>query len=155
MVAAWRRFCPAARRPGRPRHEVIGEYLAEGAIAPIVMIRRGPYKFVHSPVDPDQLYDLSADPLECTASRAVPSRSLSWLRSATEVAKRWSLAAVHAQVLASQRHRHLVDAALRVGRYVPWDYQPRRDASRMYVRNDQALDDIEALARFPPPGARP
>ena len=31
--------------------EAIGEYLAEGAIAPIVMIRRGAYKFIHSPVD--------------------------------------------------------------------------------------------------------
>jgi choline-sulfatase len=135
--------------------EVIGEYLAEGAIAPIVMIRRGTYKFVHSPVDPDQLYDLGADPLERTnlAGRAEQVAIVAAFRD--EVAKRWSLAAVHEQVLASQRRRHLVDAALRVGRYVPWDFQPRRDASRMYVRNDQALDDIEALARFPPPAARP
>ena len=44
--------------------EVVGEYLAEGAIAPIVMIRRGRFKFVHSSADPDQLYDLEADPLE-------------------------------------------------------------------------------------------
>ena len=46
------------------RDEVIGEYLAEGAIAPLVMIKRGRYKFVHSPVDPDQLYDLLDDPDE-------------------------------------------------------------------------------------------
>ena len=38
--------------------------LKEGAIAPIVMIRRGRYKFVHSPADPDQLYDNAADPDE-------------------------------------------------------------------------------------------
>ncbi len=44
--------------------EAIGEYLAEGAIAPIVMIRRGAYKFIHSPVDPDQLFDLNRDPRE-------------------------------------------------------------------------------------------
>src|SRR6202011_4157161 len=44
--------------------EVIGEYLAEGAIAPVVMIRRGTHKFIHSPCDPDQLYDLAADPEE-------------------------------------------------------------------------------------------
>ena len=43
---------------------MIGEYLAEGAIAPLVMIKRGRYKFVHSPVDPDQLYDLLDDPDE-------------------------------------------------------------------------------------------
>ena len=50
---------------GRTGHdEALGEYLAEGAIAPMVMIRRGPFKFIHSPPDPDQLYDLAADPGE-------------------------------------------------------------------------------------------
>jgi choline-sulfatase len=52
-------------------------------------------------------------------------------------------------VLASQRRRHLVYAALRSGRYTPWDFQPFRDASRHYVRNDQELNDIETMARFP------
>ena len=33
-------------------------------IAPIVMLRRGSWKLVHSPADPDQLYDLATDPLE-------------------------------------------------------------------------------------------
>ena len=41
-----------------------GEYLAEGAIAPMYMLRRGPWKFIHSPVDPDQLFNLDDDPLE-------------------------------------------------------------------------------------------
>ncbi len=143
----------ASGSPERPE-EVLGEYLAEGAIAPIVMIRRGPYKFVHSPVDPDQLYDLLRDPLEQSnlAGRVEHADTVAAFRE--EVARRWSLAAVHEQVLASQRRRHLVDAALRAGRYTPWDFQPRRDASRMYVRNDQELNDIEALARFPPLAAR-
>ena len=58
--------------------------------------------------------------------------------------------AIHAEVLASQQRRHLVNEALRQGRYVPWDFQPLRDASRLYVRNDQDLGDLEAMARFPP-----
>ena len=50
---------------GRGGHdEVLGEYLAEGAIAPIVMVRTGSHKFIHSPADPDQLYDLAEDPDE-------------------------------------------------------------------------------------------
>ena len=64
------------------------------------------------------------------------------------------LAAVHEQVLASQRRRHFVNVALRAGRYTPWDYQPWRDASRLYVRNDQELNDTEAVARFPPLATR-
>ncbi|KAL9107877.1 MAG: hypothetical protein Q9227_007295 [Pyrenula ochraceoflavens] len=43
---------------------VIGEYMGEGTLAPLVMIRRGRYKFVYCPIDPPQLYDLIEDPLE-------------------------------------------------------------------------------------------
>jgi len=136
--------------------EVIGEYLAEAAIAPIVMIRRGRHKFVHSPVDPDQLYDLAADPDE-RANLAPDARAGSDIAKQlaefrAEVTQRWSLQTVHADVLASQQRRHMVYAALRSGRYTPWDFQPRRDATRQYVRNDQELNDIEAMARFPRPG---
>lgn len=49
----------------------------------------------------------------------------------------------------SQARRHRVYAALREGRYTPWDHQPVRDASRAYIRNDQDLADLEAMARFP------
>ena len=44
--------------------EVVGEYMAEGAVSPIVMIRRGSMKFVRCAADPDQLYDLATDPFE-------------------------------------------------------------------------------------------
>jgi len=135
---------------GLPGHdEAIGEYLAEGAIAPLVMIRRGRYKFVHSRVDPDQLYDLEDDPdeLHNLATAAAQSGRIAALRR--EVEERWDLGALEADVIASQRRRHLVDGALRTGHYTPWDFQPRRDASRLYVRNDQQLAESESRARFP------
>jgi len=132
------------------RDEVIGEYLAEGAVAPVVMIRRGRYKFVHSPVDPDQLYDLSDDPDELQ-NLALTSEHAARVREfRAEVARRWDLPALHAAVIASQQSRRFVYAALRAGRHTPWDFQPLRDASRLYVRNDQDLGDLEAMARFPP-----
>jgi len=139
------------------KDEVIGEYLAEGAIAPLVMIKRGRYKFVHSPVDPDQLYDLAADPDELDnlaqgAARQLPENQSRLREFRAEVARRWDLEALHGAVLESQRRRHLVYRALRAGRYTPWDFQPRRDASRLYVRNDQELGDLESMARFPPVG---
>ena len=43
---------------------VIGEFMGEGTLAPLVMIRRGRFKFVYCPIDPPQLYDLIDDPLE-------------------------------------------------------------------------------------------
>jgi choline-sulfatase len=134
--------------PGKD--EVIGEYLAEGAIAPLVMIKRGHYKFIHTPVDPDQLYDLTADPDELQNLAAMPAHAERLNKFREEVATRWDLAALRSEVVASQQRRHLVNEALRQGRYTPWDFQPIRDASRLYVRNDQDLGDFEAMARFPP-----
>ena len=131
------------------RDEVIGEYLGEGAVAPIVMIRRGRHKFVHCPVDPDQLYDVASDPDELANLAGSPAHAALVAQFRAEVARRWSLGTVHEAVLASQCRRHFTYAALRLGRFQPWDHQPLRDASRLYIRNDQELNDLEAMARFP------
>jgi choline-sulfatase len=130
--------------------EVIGEYLAEGAIAPLVMIKRGRFKFVHSPCDPDQLYDLVEDPDELHNLAEAQPHTARVREFIAEVNRRWDLTALGAAVIASQQRRHLVNDALRTGRYASWDYQPFRDAGRLYVRNDQALGEFEAMARFPP-----
>ena len=133
--------------------EVYGEYLGEGAIAPIVMIRRGRYKFIHSPVDPDQLYDVVDDPDEVRNLALEPARSGQVGELRAEVALRWNIKAIHDEVLSSQARRHLVYESLRAGRYTSWDHQPVRDAARLYIRNDQDLNDLEAMARFPRPSA--
>ena len=55
----------------------------------------------------------------------------------------------------SQRRRRLVDAALNKGEHRSWDFQPLRDASKQYMRNNMDLDDLEAMARFPSIGRPP
>jgi choline-sulfatase len=137
----------------RDAGEVIGEYLAEAAIAPIVMLRRGRWKFVHCPADPDQLYDLDADPDERVnlADDPAAAQTLSAFRA--ETTSRWDLPKLYEAVVASQKQRHMVAAALRQGVYTPWDHQPLRDASELYMRNHMKLDDLEAMARYPRPPA--
>ncbi|HEY6335782.1 MAG TPA: choline-sulfatase [Alphaproteobacteria bacterium] len=129
--------------------EVIGEYLAEGAIAPLVMIKRGKYKFIHCPVDPDQLYDLSTDRDELRNLAAEPSMSDVLRRFRDEVGARWNLTELHRSVVLSQRRRHLVTAALAAGAPHPWDFEPYLDSSRRFVRNNRDLDETEAAARLP------
>jgi choline-sulfatase len=129
---------------------VLGEYMAEGAIAPVVMVRDAEYKFIHSAVDPDQLYHLSEDPDERINLASHPEAAPRIGEFRAEVARRWDLEGLHAAVLASQARRHTVYSALRMGRFTPWDYQPVRNAAQMYIRNDQELNDLEAMARFPP-----
>ena len=134
--------------------EAIGEYLAEGAIAPIVMIRRGAYKFIHSPVDPDQLFDLNRDPRERDNLADDPSCAAVIADFRAEVRKHWDLAELDGRIRDSQRRRRLVDAALSRGKIQAWDFQPFQKASRQYVRNSMDLDDLEAMARFPPAARR-
>jgi choline-sulfatase len=114
------------------------------------MIRRGPYKFIHSPADPDQLFDLSHDPGERLnlADDSVRAAIVADFRA--EVMKRWNFAELDTKVRASQRRRRLVDAALSKGKVHAWDFQPFRNASKQYIRNTMDLDDLEAMARFPP-----
>jgi len=134
------------------RDEAVGEYLAEGAIAPIVMIRRGRHKFIHSPVDPDQLFDLAADPDEQVNLTDDPA----WAPLADdfrgEIAARWNLPGLDREVRLSQQRRRAVSAALAKPPLAPWDFAPAYDASRKYIRNHMDLADLEQMARFPPVG---
>ena len=128
---------------------VYGEYMAEGSCAPIVMIRRGNLKFVHCPADPDQLYDLSVDPHEKVnlASDAAQATIIDSFRA--EVASRWNLEELAAEVLADQARRRLLSSALRSGVFTPWDYTPPRDGRTEYMRNHLNLNDVELDARWP------
>ena len=128
---------------------VYGEYLAEGACAPIVMIRRGTLKFVHCPVDPDQLYDLAVDPQERVNLARDPQHAAQVARFRAEVAARWNLEALHADVLADQARRRFVFDALRRGTFTPWEYTPPRDGGHEYMRNHLDLNDVERKARWP------
>lgn len=129
--------------------EVIGEYLGEGVVAPLVMLRRGKFKFVHTPVDPDQLYDLAADPLELCNLAADPAHAAMVQAFRGEVAQRWDMPALTAQVIASQKRRRFHFAAQSQGAAQPWDHQPFQSASQRYMRNHIDLDTLEARARFP------
>jgi len=132
------------------REMVFGEYLAEGAIAPIVMVRDGPLKLVCSPTDPDQLYDVSVDPLERTNLAGSLRYGADHARLRAVVANRWNLDELDTQVRSSQRRRHAIARAQQQGRLTVWDFTPTADASHQYIRNHLDLGELESRARFPP-----
>jgi choline-sulfatase len=129
--------------------EVVGEYMAEGAVAPIVMIRRHSMKFVHCSSDPDQLYDLAVDPDERCNLIDDPSAANATAAFRDEASRRWDLDELHADVLRDQARRRFVSEALRSGTFTPWDYTPPGDAATQYMRNHLDLNDVERSARWP------
>ncbi|MNN16603.1 Choline-sulfatase [compost metagenome] len=131
--------------------EVIGEYTAEGTLSPLMMIRRGDFKFVYSEQDPCLLFDLRNDPRELENLARSPEHAALFADFLAEARARWDIPAISQQVLASQRRRRFVADALSRGNLTSWDHQPFVDASQQYMRNHIDLDDLERRARYPQP----
>ena len=125
------------------------EYAAEGSYSPMVSLRYGKWKFNRCNLDPDQLFDMIADPHELTNLADHPDHqgTVTQLRAKSE--SRWDLDAFDASVRQSQAGRWVVYEALRNGSYYPWDYQPLQKASERYMRNHMDLNVLEDNKRFP------
>jgi choline-sulfatase len=138
----------AESRPGA----VPAEYLAEGVNAPAVMVRRGRYKLVVCPDDPDQLYDVGEDPAELVNLAGNPKHAETVDGLRDEVARQWDLDGLTRRVLASQRERRLVMNGLREGPPSSWAFEPGAEGSRKYVRGGADLYELQRRARLDAPG---
>ena len=133
-----RSLLPAARGEVDLDDLAIGEYCAEMTPHPVVMrIRRKNMKYIHCDIDPAQLYDLDNDPAELTNLANDPAYAETAQAFADEVATRWDLTKLRADVVRTQKQRRAIHAAMEAGAGEPWDYNPPRDASNEYVRNNQ------------------
>jgi len=130
--------------------EVFGEYMGEGTNSPLVMIRRGQYKYITSLFDRPQLFDLEIDPQELQNLLDVPECATLVTKFAREAARKWDLQAIHDRVVTSQRMRRLCWSALKTGKFESWDYNPIDDGRQKYIRSNIPLDDLELRARYPP-----
>ncbi len=134
---------------GAGEGEVFAEFLGEGAVAPLVMIRRGRWKYVQCPADPPQLFDLEADPDELDNLAGSAAAAEVEAGFAAEVAERWDLADLHERVLVDQQRRRYLHRVLSQGRITAWDFQPFSDAADRFMRNHKDLNQVEHKGRFP------
>lgn len=131
----------------------ISEYLAEGTGHPMLMIRQGKFKYIQCHSDPEQLFDLENDPNELfnLADQNEYAEKLSDLRDQAKT--HWDVEEVRARVMTDQQRRSAVHAALRIGRFQGWDFQPVRDAGEEYTRSHMDLTRHDISSRYPRPPA--
>jgi len=127
---------------------VFAEYCGEGTVAPMMMIRRGPWKYITCPADSDQLYNLNNDPLEL---RNLAAKKLGGPKGEAkdvldafvkEADVKWDMARITQDVQVSQRQRMFVWKALRVGKFTSWDFNPNDDGREKYVSFSFAIDGL-------------
>jgi choline-sulfatase len=141
---------------GKNGHDgVYSEYLAEGALSPMLMIRRGPWKYIHAVSEAAQLFHLQDDPYETTNLATLPKYQHICQQFAAQAAQHWDVSAVHQRVLESQQKRLFLSRIAGRDAIPDWDYQPQQIASQRYIRNHQTLDQQEAVARYPRPAKHP
>lgn len=130
---------------------VFAEYMGEGTVAPMMMIRRGAWKYVTCPADPDMLFNLKDDPKELKnlANSEDPDTKAMYDSFVAESKARWNMESITADVQRRQRQRIFAHRALKQGRWTPWDYKVPDDSQNKYIRSHMELDDLERRARFP------
>lgn len=125
------------------------EYAAEASYAPLVSLRKGQWKFNKCLLDPEQLFDLDADPHELNNLAQSANHKDVLLEFQKLADARWDLEQYDQSVRHSQARRWIVYEALRNGNYYPWDYQPLQKASERYMRNHMDLNEVEDRQRYP------
>ncbi|KAK3695167.1 alkaline-phosphatase-like protein [Podospora appendiculata] len=154
-----------AHLEGREGHDTaFAEYTGEGTISPLMMIKRGKWKYIACPADGPQLFNLESDPLELhdwakslSKKKALALESDDAEKEARavfeafekEAGTRWDFEKITEEVLQSQRKRRLVWSALRKGHFTSWDFNPQDDGREKYIRSHIPLDDLERRARYP------
>jgi choline-sulfatase len=128
---------------------MLAEYLGEGILQPMRMIREGDWKYVdvneHAPLlfnlaeDPHERHNRSGDSELSEIEQNLRSRLLS----------DWDGSALRQQIMADQQQRLMLNEALEKGEQVSWDYQPFTDASQQYVRRGFSTQKTKRLQRWP------
>jgi choline-sulfatase len=121
------------------------EHTDANALCPILMVRRGPHKYIYSEKWGCRLFNLVDDPKE--EVDLIDDPSMAQIRGALHdlVLARWGdPGALRDRIVRDQNRRRLVWQCLTRGKRPVWDYQPFEDQTRKYVRSDRFLFDTES-----------
>ncbi len=120
---------------------VYSENLAEGAGAAIVMVKQGKIKYTRSGIDPEQLFDLEADPQELNNLAGDAGYSDIQKSLGDKADQMWDVDKLSEQVRASQQQRMFVREALKIGAVTPWDYAAPDQTINHSLRGTKKYND--------------
>lgn len=120
---------------------IYAEYLAETTTSPILMIRRGRYKFIWSEDDPLLLFDLEADPDERVnlASEAAHAELVSDF--CRDVKNKWDSQSLKEQIIESQKRRRLILASYSDGDKPRWNHDEEPGDDVLWYRGVEGYND--------------
>ncbi len=120
---------------------VFSEMTCEGVVEPVMMVKRGPYKYIYSASTEPLLFDLDEDPLELDnlAGQARTAEQESELRRQAD--ETWGdLKELRARIVQNQKTRLLVREALEMGKVFSWDDLHSPTGGR-YLRRGSTYND--------------
>jgi len=139
--AEGRSFRTLLNKRGRQWKDLaVGEYCGEGAIAPMRLLRKGPWKYVHVHGEAPLLFHLADDPFEQRSRIGDPAVAPIEAAMREELLEGWDGEALRRRIIADQRRRRLLHAALTTGKATPWDFTPSFPGAERYVRRYNAQE---------------
>jgi choline-sulfatase len=114
---------------------VLAEFCAEETKSPLLMIRRGAFKYVYCSDDPALLFDLDQDPDERDNLAANPDYKEILDGFKDDVLRLWDPAAMTAEIADSRRRREFIFEAHTKGKSPAWDHVVDGDAAGRYQRS--------------------
>ena len=129
---------------------VYSENLAEGAMAPILMVKQGSLKFTRSGIDPEQLFDLDNDPLEMNDLIGDPDYQVQYQKLFELSSQKWNMSELNNLIELSQKRRLFLRQVLKQGNITDWNYVAPDQVVEQCLRgekvyNDWAYNDVLGL----------
>lgn len=104
------------------KDEVICEYYGEGPIHPMIMLRKGRYKYVHVHEHEPLLFDMVQDPYETRNLAVLPDYAHILARFASRVMNQFDMQQIEKEIIQSQKERLILAESLKIGKKTSWDH---------------------------------
>ncbi|HET7658392.1 MAG TPA: choline-sulfatase [Bacillales bacterium] len=106
------------------KDEAVCEYYGEGPVKPMIMLRKGRYKYVYVHEYDPVLFDLKEDPHEIH-NLARLSEYKSFVKEFEEkISNDFDIPSIAEDIIQSQQERLLLANALQIGSKTAWDHKP-------------------------------